>query len=81
MVLQRVSASSLPSSWQGLKDRLPQPGDVTYIFFIVDNDTATGKPWCPDVRAALPVVEKYFAQRSHLDVSVVSVGSRAAYVT
>lgn len=80
MVLHKVAASTLPSSWKGIKDRIPQAGDVAYIFFIVDNDTATGKPWCPDVREALPIVETYFQQRSDLDVSVVSVGSRAVYV-
>lgn len=80
MGLHKVAASSLPSSWKRIKDRIPQVGDITYIFFIVDNDTTTGKPWCPDVREALPIVEKYFQQRNDLDVSVVGVGSRAAYV-
>ncbi|KAK5659851.1 hypothetical protein OQA88_13314 [Cercophora sp. LCS_1] len=79
MALTRADASSLPSSPDGLKDRLPKSGDSTYIFFIVDNDAATGQPWCPDVRAALPVVEKYFAQHPNLSVSAVSVGSRAAW--
>ncbi|KAH6647349.1 hypothetical protein BKA67DRAFT_491617, partial [Truncatella angustata] len=50
-------------------------GDSAYIFFIVDNDASTGKPWCPDVRAAIPVVQKYFEKRSE-DILVVSVGSR-----
>ncbi|KAK0623781.1 hypothetical protein B0T14DRAFT_565103 [Immersiella caudata] len=79
MGLTRVNASSLPASPDGLKDRLAKAGDSTYLFFIVDNDAATGQPWCPDVRAALPVVEKYFAQHPNLDISAVSVGSRAAW--
>ncbi|RYP21956.1 hypothetical protein DL767_009159 [Monosporascus sp. MG133] len=62
-----------------MKDRLPRSGDSTFIFFVVDNDASTGKPWCPDVREALPVVEKYFEQRGDLEVSVVSVGSRSAW--
>ncbi|RYP61785.1 hypothetical protein DL771_010007 [Monosporascus sp. 5C6A] len=77
--LHQVPASSLPSSWQGMKDRLPRSGDSTYVFFVVDNDASTGKPWCPDVREALPVVEKYFEQRGDLEVSIVSVGSRSAW--
>ncbi|KAK4445225.1 hypothetical protein QBC34DRAFT_413452 [Podospora aff. communis PSN243] len=76
MGLPQVDASSLPSSPDGLKDGLPKAGDSTYLFFIVGNDEATGQPWCPDVRAALPVVEKYFAQHPDLDISTVSVGSR-----
>ncbi|RYP48177.1 hypothetical protein DL768_005877 [Monosporascus sp. mg162] len=79
MGLHRVPVSSLPSSWQGIKDRLPQSGDSTYIFFVVDDDASTGKPWCPDVREALPVVEKYFEKRGDLEVAVVSVGSRSVW--
>ncbi|KAK0640660.1 hypothetical protein B0T16DRAFT_393082 [Cercophora newfieldiana] len=76
MGLTQVAASSLPSSPDGLADRLAKAGDSTYIFFIVDNDAATGQPWCPDVRAAIPVVDKYFAEHPDLSVSAVSVGSR-----
>ncbi|RYP06131.1 hypothetical protein DL764_003353 [Monosporascus ibericus] len=62
-----------------MKDRLSRPGDSIYVFFVVDNDASTGKPWCPDVREALPVVEKYFGQRGDLEVAVVSVGSRSVW--
>ena len=80
MGLTHVAASSLPSSPDGFKNRLSKAGDSTYLFWIVDNDAATGQPWCPDVRAALPVVENYFAEHPDLSISAVSVGSRAAYV-
>ncbi|KAI1848694.1 hypothetical protein JX265_005679 [Neoarthrinium moseri] len=73
MVLTNTSLSSLPSTWQGLTDRLAGVGDSTYIFFICDNDSSTGKPWCPDVRAAIPVVQKYFEKRPE-EILVVSVG-------
>lgn len=78
MGLTDVSASSLPSSWQGLQERLPEVGASTYIFFICDNDSSTGQPWCPDVRVALPIVKKFFSMRAE-DVSVVSVGSIAEW--
>jgi hypothetical protein len=74
MVLVNTATSSLPSSWQGLTDRLSNVGDSAYVFFICDNDASTGKPWCPDVRAAIPVVQKYFEKRSE-EILVVSVGS------
>lgn len=80
MGLKTLSASSLPPSWRQIKDRLPNSGDSTYLFFIVDNDAATGQPWCPDVRAALPVVQRFFEQNDGLDVAFVSVGSKPAYV-
>lgn len=70
-----TAASSLPSSWQGLTDRLANVGDSAYIFFICDNDASTGKPWCPDVRAAIPAVEKYFEKRPE-EILMVSVGQR-----
>ncbi|ETS74403.1 hypothetical protein PFICI_14269 [Pestalotiopsis fici W106-1] len=73
MVLVNTATSSLPSSWQGLTDRLSNVGDSAYIFFICDNDASTGKPWCPDVRAAIPVVQKYFEKRPE-EILVVSVG-------
>lgn len=75
MGLTNTSLSSLPASWQGLTDRLTSVGDSIYIFFICGNDAATSKPWCPDVRAAIPVVEKYFEKRQE-EVLVVSVGQR-----
>jgi len=81
MALTKVELSSLPAGPNGIKERLPKAGDSTYILFIVDNDAATGQPWCPDVRAALPVVEKYFAQHPDLSISAASVGSRVEYVS
>ncbi|KAK9415215.1 hypothetical protein SUNI508_02063 [Seiridium unicorne] len=75
MGLTNTSASSLPASWQGLTDRLEKAGDSAYVFFICDNDASTGKPWCPDVRAAIPIVQKYFEKRSE-EILVVSVGQR-----
>ncbi|KAK1751307.1 hypothetical protein QBC47DRAFT_391606 [Echria macrotheca] len=79
MGLTKILPSSLPASPSDLRSRLSNPGASTYIFFIVDDDPATGKPWCPDVRAALPVVTKFFEGHPELDVSVVSVGSRAEW--
>ncbi|KAF2849820.1 hypothetical protein T440DRAFT_451430 [Plenodomus tracheiphilus IPT5] len=31
-----------------------------FLLFLASNDPATGKPWCEDVRAALPVVRRLF---------------------
>lgn len=75
MVWVDVTASSLPPTWHGLEARLPQDGASTYVMFTVDNDAKTGQPWCPDVRAALPVIKKVFGE-SEKEVLVVSVGAR-----
>lgn len=76
MGLIQTQLSSLPANQQSLVERLPNVGDSLYVFFIVDDDEVTGKPWCPDVRAAIPVVENFFGTRPE-EVLVVSAGSRA----
>ncbi|KAI0124187.1 thioredoxin domain-containing protein C21C3.12c [Xylariales sp. AK1849] len=80
MVWLDTPASSLPPLWQGLKDRIPRLGESTHVLFIVDDDKKTGQPWCPDVRAALPVLKKVF-DKSEEEVLVVSVGSRDQWKT
>ncbi|KAH8677694.1 hypothetical protein BX600DRAFT_450509 [Xylariales sp. PMI_506] len=74
MPLIDTTSASLPSSWQGFKDEIPQVGESKYLLFISDNDNSTGQPWCPDVRAALPVLRKFFDKRD-IEVSTIKVGS------
>ena len=50
----------LPSSPSSLT--LPASQRAIYLLFISDDDVTTGKPWCPDVRAALPFVEEVFGK-------------------
>ncbi|KAJ4331020.1 hypothetical protein N0V95_009959 [Ascochyta clinopodiicola] len=50
----------LPSNLQDL----PLPGDnngaTLFLCFISSTDPATGQSWCPDVRAALPRLQRAF---------------------
>ena len=62
---------SLPSSPSALSAHAD--GKPTFIGFIAAKDPTTDQPWCPDVRAALPVLEKVFSGADGRDVSYVSV--------
>ncbi|KAK6360851.1 hypothetical protein TWF730_006967 [Orbilia blumenaviensis] len=51
-----------------------------YIFFTASADPTTSQPWCPDVRAAIPVFNSVFESHpSELKVMVVEVGGRDAW--
>ena len=55
------------------------PGEATYelfLAFIASSDPTTGRPWCPDVRAALPPLKAAFAPRSSPKVAFVEVGQK-----
>lgn len=34
--------------------------EILYLCFLASPDPATGEAWCPDVRAALPLLERVF---------------------
>ena len=59
----------LPASAAGL----PAKNLPLFLAFIASKD-ATGKPWCPDVRAALPPLQAAFAAKTSPDVAFVEVG-------
>ncbi|KAI0470571.1 hypothetical protein GGR56DRAFT_678459 [Xylariaceae sp. FL0804] len=66
-------------------EQLPLPedapaGDKLFLVFISSDDELTGQPWCPDVRAALPNLERTFdAGGNKLSLGVVPVGQKAEW--
>ncbi|KAF9697601.1 hypothetical protein EKO04_004274 [Ascochyta lentis] len=65
----------LPSSAQDL----PLPNDAAatlFLCFISSTDPATKQSWCPDVRAALPRLERAFGPEDAPKLAYVHVGQR-----
>lgn len=64
-------------------------GERVYICFIASDDAVTGEPWCSDVRAALPRVEKVFGgggkdekdDKDENEVRLIRVGGREEYAS
>ncbi|KAI1327459.1 hypothetical protein F5Y16DRAFT_372073 [Xylariaceae sp. FL0255] len=50
-----------------------------FITFIASKDPATNQPWCPDVRAALPVIKATFSADDAPGLAIVEVGQRNEY--
>ena len=67
-----LSASELPIR----NDQI----DKLFICFIASTDPATQQPWCSDVRAALPRLEKIFSSPDAPRLSYVHVGLKPEYV-
>ncbi|KAL4734931.1 hypothetical protein BDV11DRAFT_44270 [Aspergillus similis] len=68
---------NLPSS----PEFLPLPADsedatTFFISFHASIDPNTGKPWCPDVVAAIPHLEEVFSAPGSPDVAFVEVGQK-----
>lgn len=62
---------------------LPVSADATsplYVAFIASDDPATGRPWCPDVRAALPSLKAAFSGKRNPEVAFVAVGQKPRWV-
>jgi hypothetical protein len=60
---------------------LPTPPNTPFfIAFLASVEPATGKPWCPDVVAALPVLHETFSAEHAPLVAFVEVGQKAEYV-
>ncbi|KAK6329907.1 hypothetical protein TWF718_003334 [Orbilia javanica] len=83
MVIKHHPPTSLPladpttSLQTHLESLSPSP---LYIFFVASPDPITNTPWCPDVRAAIPVFEKVFEEEGEeLVVSKVEVGDKVAW--
>ncbi|KAL3454243.1 hypothetical protein BJX65DRAFT_263049 [Aspergillus insuetus] len=65
----------LPTSAATLN--LPTPPNTPFfIAFLASVDPATGKPWCPDVVAALPVLHETFSAEHAPLVAFVEVGQK-----
>ncbi|KAJ6171121.1 hypothetical protein N7470_000188 [Penicillium chermesinum] len=55
-----ITDFKLPASAKSIP--LPEgPHSMLFIAFVSSDDPATGQPWCPDVRAALPHIKAAFA--------------------
>ncbi|KAF2164073.1 hypothetical protein M409DRAFT_68016 [Zasmidium cellare ATCC 36951] len=64
---------SFPSSAEGLQ---LSPGTPLFIAFLASKDPVTNRPWCPDVVAALPVLEATFKGGKQPTAAFVDVGQR-----
>ncbi|KAH8694175.1 hypothetical protein BGW36DRAFT_430195 [Talaromyces proteolyticus] len=68
-----ITDFSLPTSAESLN--LPTDS-VFFISFHASVDANTGKPWCPDVVAALPPLTAAFSVNDAPQVAFVEVGQR-----
>jgi hypothetical protein len=69
----------LPTSTVTLN--LPTPPNTPFfVAFLASVDPSTGKPWCPDVVAALPVLHETFSAEHAPAVAFVEVGQKLEYV-
>ncbi|KNG83163.1 hypothetical protein ANOM_007932 [Aspergillus nomiae NRRL 13137] len=65
----------LPTSPKHLE--LPEGTDAkAFIVFVTSDDPVTGQSWCPDVRAAWPVLEATFSGPNTPALRVVEVGQK-----
>ncbi|KAL3475451.1 hypothetical protein BJX99DRAFT_259397 [Aspergillus californicus] len=55
------------------------PTSPTFISFLASPDPTTGKPWCPDVVAAIPVLTEAFSAPHAPQVAFVEVGQKDAW--
>jgi hypothetical protein len=56
------------------------PACKLFVSFISSTDPSTKQPWCSDVRAALPRLEKAFASQDAPNLIYVHVGQKPEYV-
>ncbi|EPS39554.1 hypothetical protein H072_6618 [Dactylellina haptotyla CBS 200.50] len=50
-------------------------GAPLFIFFVASKEPTTSQPWCPDVRKAAPIVDKFFDEHEQkLNFLTVEVG-------
>ncbi|KAJ5217267.1 DUF953 domain protein [Penicillium chermesinum] len=70
-----ITDFKLPASAKSIP--LPEgPHSMLFIAFVSSDDPATGQPWCPDVRAALPHIKAAFAAEETPPVGLVTVGQK-----
>lgn len=83
MVIKAIppAALSLSDPTTTLQTYLESLSRPLYIIFIASPDPATDAPWCPDVRAALPIFNRVFEEsEEELSVVTVQVGDKPACV-
>lgn len=54
----------------------PQQEPPLYLVFVSSISPETGLSWCPDVRAAMPVIEAAFEKEDAPELGIVEVGQR-----
>ncbi|CAG8902980.1 unnamed protein product [Penicillium egyptiacum] len=64
---------TLPSS---AKELALTPDSKLFIAFISSPDPITKQPWCPDVRDALPHINKAFAGDDAPELAIIEVGQK-----
>lgn len=57
----------------------PSATEVFFIAFLASKDPQTNRPWCPDVVAAMPVLEAIFDGDGKPQAAFVEVGQRPEY--
>nr|ACG47569.1 thioredoxin-like protein 5 [Zea mays] len=70
-----ITDYKLPNS----ADALDLPADSNspfFIAFLASRDPSTGRPWCPDVIAALPYLEATFSAEGSPRAAFIEVGQR-----
>ncbi|KAH7324185.1 hypothetical protein B0I35DRAFT_406022 [Stachybotrys elegans] len=66
-----LSTFALPEAPAGLN----LPGETLFVAFISSDDAATKKPWCPDVRAAMPHITSAFEPESQPTLAIAQSGT------
>lgn len=63
-ILKSFPLPSSPSALQipNEKEKDSPPSNIFFIAFLASKDPLTNQPWCPDVRAALPILEATFQE-------------------
>lgn len=64
---------TLPSS---AKELALSPDSKLFIAFISSPDPITKQPWCPDVRDALPHINKAFSGDDAPELAIIEVGQK-----
>ncbi|KAH8881695.1 thioredoxin-like protein 5 [Thozetella sp. PMI_491] len=52
------------------------PAKKFFIAYVASADPATGQPWCPDVRVALPLITTIFSAEDAPEAALVRVGQK-----
>ncbi|KAL2865262.1 thioredoxin-like protein [Aspergillus lucknowensis] len=69
-----LTAFQFPGSPESLD--LPADQSAFFLSFHASADPQTGKPWCPDVRAAMPYLEEAFSADHAPSVAFIGVGQK-----
>lgn len=68
-----IRSFTLPASSKDLTFPDKKP---FYLAFVASNHPETGVPWCPDVRAAMPVINAAFEKEDGPALGMVEVGQK-----